>query len=62
MSLSFYKGKALKFEKQVKHVKIDYKLSIPVFICVYGGDKRCGYNLCEFVLEGAGPVSNYLFR
>ena len=59
MSLSFYKGKALKFEKQVKHVKIDYKYHSFLGI---KGDHSCGYNLCEFVLEGAGPVSNYLFR
>jgi hypothetical protein len=53
MSLSFYKGKSLKFIKKVKHVTIDYKFQS--FLGM-GGDKSCGYNLCEFELDGAGPV------
>jgi hypothetical protein len=53
MSLSFYKGKSLKFIKKVKQVTIDYKFHS--FLGV-GGDKSCGYNLCEFELDGAGPV------
>ena len=45
MSLSFYKGKSLKFKKKVSHVTINYKYGSFVG---FGGDKSCGYNLCEF--------------
>ena len=59
MSLSFYKGKSLKFIKKVKQVTINYKFHS--FLGV-GGDKSCGYNLCEFELDGAGPVKCYILR
>jgi len=54
MSLSYFIGKKLKFIKKERHVKIDYKYES---IMGVGGDKSCGYNLCEYDLEGMGPVN-----
>ncbi len=59
MSLSCFIGKKLKFKKKEGHVKIDYKYGS---IMGMGGDKSCGYNLCEYDLEGMGPVNLWWFR
>lgn len=54
MSLSSLNGKKLKFIRKVKPVKIDYKYGS---VLGMGGDHSCGYNLCEYDLEGMGTVS-----